>query len=92
MLEVMAGPHHLDHTTLEARPAPYGARLQEGIAGKRVAFSPDLGHAKVDPDVAALVRRAAEAFAQAAGFTLQDVVPGWGPKERAWPGASGRRT
>ncbi len=80
MMEVMAGPHHLDHTSLEAWPAPYGTRLGEGVAGRRVAFSPDLGHAKVDPEVAALVRKAAEDFAKAAGFTLQDVAPDWGPK------------
>ena len=49
MLEVMAGPHHLDHTSLEAWPAAYGSRLHEGIAGRRVAFSPDLGHAQRRP-------------------------------------------
>ena len=79
MLEVMAGPHHLDHTSLEAWPAAYGRRLHEGIAGCRVAYSPDLGHACVDPEVASGVRSAAEAFARAAGFTLQDTVPAWGP-------------
>ena len=80
MLEVMAGPHHLDHTSLEAWPAAYGRRLHEGVAGRRVAFSPDLGHAQVDPEIAAGVRRAAEAFAGAAGFVLQEVTPGWGPQ------------
>jgi aspartyl-tRNA(Asn)/glutamyl-tRNA(Gln) amidotransferase subunit A len=79
MLEVMAGPHHLDHTSLEAWPAAYGRRLHEGIAGRRVAYSPDLGHARVDPEVAATVRFAAEAFARAAGFALRDAAPGWGP-------------
>ena len=47
MLEVMAGPHPLDYTTLEAGPASYHARLHEGIKGKRMAFSPDLGLARV---------------------------------------------
>ncbi len=79
MLEVMAGPHHLDHTTLEAWPAPFAARLHEGVAGRRVAFSPDLGHAMVDKEVADLVRRAAETFAAQVGFTLHEVVPSWGP-------------
>lgn len=79
MLEVMAGPHYLDHTTLEAWPAPYAARLHEDIAGRRVAFSPDLGHAMVDKEVADLVRRPAEKFAAQAGFILHDVVPEWGP-------------
>ena len=55
MLEVMAGPHPLDYTSLEAGPRLISARLHEGIKGKRIAYSPDLGHARVDPEVAALV-------------------------------------
>jgi aspartyl-tRNA(Asn)/glutamyl-tRNA(Gln) amidotransferase subunit A len=80
MTQIMAGPHPLDHTTLEAWPADYSGRLHEGIAGRRIAFSPDLGHARVDPDVAALVRTAAERFAADAGASLHDVTPAWGPK------------
>ena len=48
MLQAMAGPHPWDHTSLEAGPADYPARLDGGIAGLRVAVSPDLGHARVD--------------------------------------------
>jgi aspartyl-tRNA(Asn)/glutamyl-tRNA(Gln) amidotransferase subunit A len=78
MTRVMAGPHPLDHTSLEAPPADYPARLDEGIAGKRIAFSPDLGHARVDPEIAALVRTAAERFAAGAGAEMEEVTPGWG--------------
>jgi len=76
MLEVMAGPCPLDHTTLEAGPAPYLARLNEGIKGKRVAFSPDMGHARVDPEVAALVRKAAERFTEL-GASVEEVKLPW---------------
>ena len=76
MLEVMAGPHPLDYTTLEAGPAHYLARLHEGVRGKRIAFSPDLGHARVDPDVAALVRKAAERFTEL-GATVEEVKTQW---------------
>jgi aspartyl-tRNA(Asn)/glutamyl-tRNA(Gln) amidotransferase subunit A len=76
MLEVMAGPCPLDHTTLEADPAPYLARLGEGIKGKRVAFSPDMGHARVDPEVATLVRKAAERFTEL-GATVEEVKLPW---------------
>lgn len=76
MLEVMAGPSPLDHTSLEAGPAPYLARLGEGIKGKRVAFSPDLGHARVDPEIAALVRKAAGRFAEL-GATVEEVKLPW---------------
>ncbi len=79
MLEVMAGPHDWDHTSLEAPPAPYLAQLDRGIAGRRIAFSPDLGHARVDPEVAALVRAAAERFAAALGAKVEGVTPSWGP-------------
>jgi aspartyl-tRNA(Asn)/glutamyl-tRNA(Gln) amidotransferase subunit A len=76
MLEVMAGPSPLDHTSLEAGPAPYLARLGEGIKGKRIAFSPDLGHARVDPEIAALVRKAAGRFAEL-GATVEEVKLPW---------------
>lgn len=76
MLEVMAGPHPLDYTSLEAWPAPYGARLQEGIKGKKIAYSPDLGVAKVDPEVAALVKKAAERFTEL-GATVEEVPTPW---------------
>ena len=74
-LEVMAGPHPLDYTTLEAAPAAYHARLHEGIKGKRIAFSPDLGHAKVDPDVAELVRSAAQRFSEMGAIVEEAPTP-----------------
>ena len=76
LLEVMAGPHPLDFTTLEAGPAHYLARLHEGIRGKRIAYSPDLGHARVDPDVAALVQQAVARFSEL-GATVEEVPTPW---------------
>jgi aspartyl-tRNA(Asn)/glutamyl-tRNA(Gln) amidotransferase subunit A len=76
MLEVLAGPHPLDYSSLEAWPAPYGARLAEGIKGKKIAYSPDLGIARVDPDVAALVRKAAERFSDL-GAIVEEVPTPW---------------
>ena len=78
MLKAMAGPHPWDHTSLEAEPADYPARLEDGIAGLKVAFSPDLGHARVDPDVAALVQSTAEAF-QSLGCTVDGPTIPFGP-------------
>jgi aspartyl-tRNA(Asn)/glutamyl-tRNA(Gln) amidotransferase subunit A len=75
-LEVAAGPHPLDYTTLEAGPASYLARLHEGIRGKRIAYSPDLGHARVDPDVAALVKAAVHRFSEL-GATVEEVPIPW---------------
>ncbi|MEJ0018666.1 MAG: amidase family protein [Acetobacteraceae bacterium] len=76
MLGVMAGPHPLDHTTCEAGPADYLTRLGEGVRGKRIAYSPDLGHARVDPDVAALVKAAADRFTEL-GATVEEVKTPW---------------
>ena len=82
LLHAMAGPHFSDFTTLQSSPEDYAARLHElgPLSGKRIAYSSDLGHARVDPDVAALVRGAADAFAAATGATLVDVKPEWGPE------------
>jgi aspartyl-tRNA(Asn)/glutamyl-tRNA(Gln) amidotransferase subunit A len=76
LLEVMAGPHPLDYTSLEAGPAAYLARLHEGVKGKRIAYSPDLGYARVDPDVAALVKAAALRF-QELGAQVEEVATPW---------------
>lgn len=78
MLKAMAGPHPWDHTSLEAAPADYPALLGADMRGKRIAYSPDLGHARVDPDVAALVEEAVRVF-EALGAHVERVDPAWGP-------------
>jgi len=75
-LEVMSGPHPLDYTTLEAGPAAYHARLHEGIKGRRIAYSPDLGHIRVDPEIAALVKAAAQRFTDL-GAIVEEVATPW---------------
>jgi aspartyl-tRNA(Asn)/glutamyl-tRNA(Gln) amidotransferase subunit A len=82
MLEVMAGAHPLD---LFAHSAGYRRSASRGVAGSRsgkelrIAFSPDLGHARVDRDIAACVNRAAPAF-EALGAKVEIVSPPWGPR------------
>jgi aspartyl-tRNA(Asn)/glutamyl-tRNA(Gln) amidotransferase subunit A len=85
MTRVMAGPHHLDFTTLEAPPADYPVLLRQKPAGTKpgglkIAYSADLGHARVDPEIATMVRQAAERFTAALGVPLHDVTPEWGPR------------
>jgi aspartyl-tRNA(Asn)/glutamyl-tRNA(Gln) amidotransferase subunit A len=76
MLEVMAGPHAADFTTLPSRfLGPDFERAE--LKGLRVAYSPTLGHARVDPDVADLVSEAARAFADL-GAHVEEVAPDWG--------------
>ncbi|KUM24060.1 amidase [Mesorhizobium loti] len=76
MLEVMAGPHFLDHSSLEAGPANYLARLRGGVGGKRIAYSPDLGVARVDPEVAELVKASVAQFAEL-GAIVEEVPTPW---------------
>jgi aspartyl-tRNA(Asn)/glutamyl-tRNA(Gln) amidotransferase subunit A len=76
MLGAMAGPDPWDATSLEAPPADYLALLNRGVRGKRVAFSPDLGGLRVDPEVATLVAAAARAF-ESLGCKVEEVKPGF---------------
>jgi aspartyl-tRNA(Asn)/glutamyl-tRNA(Gln) amidotransferase subunit A len=78
MLKVMAGPHAWDHTSLEAPPEDYPALLDTGVRGLKVAYSPDLGHARVDPEVAALVAEAAAAF-EALGCSVEEAATPFAP-------------
>ena len=78
MLQAMAGPHPWDAASLPADPTDYAANLKRDMKGVRIAYSPDLGHARVDPEVAALVEKAVQAFVEM-GATVEQVTPAWGP-------------
>ncbi|WP_328824962.1 amidase family protein [Mesorhizobium neociceri] len=75
MLEVMAGPHFLDYSSLEAGPANYLARLCDGVRGRRIAYSPDLGIAHVDSEVAELVKVAAARFTELGAIVEEVSIP-----------------
>jgi aspartyl-tRNA(Asn)/glutamyl-tRNA(Gln) amidotransferase subunit A len=78
MMSVMSGPHPWDHTCLESGPADYVGRLGEGIEGRKIAFSPDLGHARVDPELAELVQAAVKVLASDLKAKVEQVTPAWG--------------
>lgn len=78
MLRVMAGPHPLDHTCCEAPPPDYAALLPASLKGRKIAYSRDLGHARVDPEVAALVDKAVAVFGGELGAEVHEVTPAWG--------------
>jgi aspartyl-tRNA(Asn)/glutamyl-tRNA(Gln) amidotransferase subunit A len=80
MLGVMAGRHPDDMSSLEGPPADYPGQFANRPRAPRIAFSPDLGHARVDPEVADLVRKAAEAFEAELGWRVEQVATPWGPK------------
>ena len=64
MLAVMSGPDARDPRSLPDTGEDFVAATDEAAlpAGTRVAWTPDLGFAPVDPEVARICRRAASAF------------------------------
>jgi aspartyl-tRNA(Asn)/glutamyl-tRNA(Gln) amidotransferase subunit A len=76
MLSVMGGPDPRDHTSLPTTPR--STVEPGGLRGLRIAYSPDLGHARVDPDVAGEVERSLAALTDA-GALVELVTPEWGP-------------
>jgi aspartyl-tRNA(Asn)/glutamyl-tRNA(Gln) amidotransferase subunit A len=81
MLDVMAGPDDRDRYSLPADGGgSYVGACETGIAGLSVAWSPDLGHARVDPQVDALCAAAAERF-EALGCHVEVVTPSWDDPE-----------
>ncbi|HJU16144.1 MAG TPA: amidase [Stellaceae bacterium] len=72
MLNVLAGPDPSDPTCLPPEERDYRDGLDQGVAGWRVAFSPDLGYAEVDPEIAAAVAAAARQF-EALGARVEEV-------------------
>ncbi|MDA1310812.1 MAG: amidase [Proteobacteria bacterium] len=77
MLTVMAEPDPKDWYALPATGEDWRGSLGTSVKGWRIAFSPDLGHAKVDPEIAALVKAAADTFT-ALGAHVEEVDPGLG--------------
>ncbi|HXX10372.1 MAG TPA: amidase [Burkholderiales bacterium] len=77
MLTALAGPDDRDMTSLEAPPEDFVGHLEAGVAGLKLAYSPDLGYLRVDPEVAAAVKAAALAF-QEQGCVVEEVNPEWG--------------
>jgi len=77
MLDTLAGPDDRDRLSLPADSGPsFLDACEGGLAGLSVAWSPDLGHAVVDPEVAEICARAAEVF-ESLGCHVEVVTPGW---------------
>jgi aspartyl-tRNA(Asn)/glutamyl-tRNA(Gln) amidotransferase subunit A len=76
MMNVLKRPDARDWTSLPPDPSDYTVGLNDGVRGLRIAFSPTLGYAKVDPEVAAAVA-AAVAQIEALGAHVEAVDPGF---------------
>lgn len=74
-LNVMAGPDARDKNSLAATGIDYVAACDRSIDGLRIAWSPDLGYAPVDPEVRAMTESAARAF-ESLGCSVEHADPG----------------
>ena len=62
LLDAMSGEHPADPLSLPLLPTSFLSAARSGNKPKRIAYSPDLGITPVDPEVAAITRKAARAF------------------------------
>jgi aspartyl-tRNA(Asn)/glutamyl-tRNA(Gln) amidotransferase subunit A len=76
MLTVLAGTDLRDPYRLPWREKDYRDGLGGGVKGLRIAFSRDLGYARVDPDIAAAVEKAAGTFREL-GAQVEAKDPGF---------------
>ncbi len=74
LLDAMSGEHPADPLSLPLLPESFRSALRSAGKPKRIAYSPDLGITPVDPEVAAITRKAAERFAEA-GVIVEQAHP-----------------
>jgi aspartyl-tRNA(Asn)/glutamyl-tRNA(Gln) amidotransferase subunit A len=77
MMNVLSLPDARDWHSLPHDPRDYRIGLEDGVKGLRIAYSADLGFAKVDPEVAALVKKAVQQLANL-GARVEAKDPGFG--------------
>ena len=83
LLDLTAGPSPWDPNSLPAPGLSYAAALEEELPELRIGFSPDLGYAVVQSDVAAAVLEAAHVF-EKLGHGLAPAPGGPPPLGREW--------
>jgi amidase len=74
LLDAMSGEYPADPLSLPALPSSFLSAARSGKGPRRVAYSPDLGITAVDPEVAAITRKAALRFAEA-GAIVEEAHP-----------------
>ena len=74
LMNVISRPDLRDWFALPADARDFRDGLDDGVRGWRVAYSPALGQARVDPEVAAIVARAVKRFADL-GAEVEEVDP-----------------
>jgi amidase len=74
LLDAMSGEHVADPLSLPVLPTSFLSAARSGKKPKRIAYSPDLGITPVDPEVAAVTRKAAQRFADQ-GAIVEEAHP-----------------
>jgi amidase len=74
LLDAMSGEHPADPLSLPLLRDSFLAAARSGNKPKRIAYSPDLGITPVDPEVAAITRKAAARFTEA-GAIVEEAHP-----------------
>jgi len=74
LMDAMSGEHPADPLSLPVLPTSFLSAVRSGRKPKRVAYSPDFGITPVDPEVAAVTRKAAQRFAEA-GAIVEEAHP-----------------
>jgi aspartyl-tRNA(Asn)/glutamyl-tRNA(Gln) amidotransferase subunit A len=74
LLNAIARPDARDFHALPYDDRDWRLDIEQGIAGLRIAFSPDLGYAKVAPEISKLVARAVKVFGEL-GAVVEQITP-----------------
>jgi Asp-tRNA(Asn)/Glu-tRNA(Gln) amidotransferase A subunit family amidase len=76
MLDAIAGYHWGDGYSLPPPKSSFTRLLGKGVKGLKIAWSPDLGFATVDPEVKTICERAASMFEEM-GASVEEAHPGF---------------
>ncbi|HEY8112958.1 MAG TPA: amidase, partial [Actinomycetes bacterium] len=77
VLSVIAGYDDRDRLSIPSDDLDWRRAVDGDLRGIRVAYSPDLGYAAVDPAVRTVVDRAVTIFERDLGCTVERADPGW---------------
>ena len=80
MMNAIAGPDPRDISSLPMEGTDYLAGLDRGVSGLRLAWTPDWGHAPVDPEVRRIAEAGAKRVAEA-GCRVDEANPGFSSPE-----------
>jgi len=87
ILNAIARPDHRDWFAQAHDGRDWRLGLEGGVEGLRIAFSPDLGYAQVDPEVAAIIAEAVKVFS-ALGAVVERADPGFADPHHIFRGLS----